>query len=98
MVRAQPVVGVQEGDQVVTLQHRVGRPDEPRRAAEVAQSTGQDDVLGVPAVDCGVGPAVGYQDVAAGVGLGQHAVVSLAQHLRRLGEVGRDDGDSQGHG
>ncbi len=97
MVLAQPVVGVQEGDQVVALLDGALGAGVAGCVAEVRVIAVEDAMVRVPSPEFRIGPAVGDQEMPARVALGQDAVVGLPQDLQRLAVVGRHDRDTGGH-
>jgi len=95
VMRSQRIVGVKPGDGVVALRGCVLAALRARRVAIVGRRRRQAQVLGVPRVDRGLPHAVGHEDVPAGIRLRAHAVVTAAQHVEALAEVGRDNGNAQ---
>lgn len=66
MVRAIPVVGIQEGDGIVAEAECRQAAKDPRRVSDVGMGLRQSDVKSLPAVDDGFRKAVRHQKMIAG--------------------------------
>ena len=96
VVGLEPVVGIEEADELGPRMERVQGAHAPGEVALVLVGVGQDDVLAVPSVDLGLGESVRDDDVPAGHVLGEHALVPQPDVGEVFLVVGRDERDLHG--
>ena len=90
VIRLQPVIGIEKGDQLTAKTDGVNRTDQPGCGSDVAVRAGKTQVISRPRIQLRLGVSISHQHMQAGGGLGQHAGVTLLKQRRVFPVVRRD--------